>query len=67
MILRLVSRCVRYFASVDGVAPIPPNYNAATWVLEVTGRYTVVFERALDIDWAEHYRVRRCAECDVIW
>ncbi|XP_010273227.1 PREDICTED: ABC transporter G family member 39-like [Nelumbo nucifera] len=43
---------INYFEEIDGVPKIPPGYNPATWMLEVT---SIPSENHLGVDFAEIY------------
>ncbi|KAK9806328.1 hypothetical protein WJX72_010375 [[Myrmecia] bisecta] len=47
------SAMVDYFQSVPGVVPIPPGYNPATWMLEIS---TISAEKRIGQDLARVYR-----------
>jgi ABC-type multidrug transport system permease subunit len=50
------SHVVSYFGSYDGVVPLTPGYNPATWMLEVTGSSMSTVFKAADKDFAELYQ-----------
>ncbi|XP_030489590.2 ABC transporter G family member 32 [Cannabis sativa] len=44
---------IKYFEAIEGVTPIRPGYNPATWMLDVTSSAE---ESRLEVDFAEIYR-----------
>ena len=52
------SALIEYLEAIQGVQPIGPGENPATWMLEVTGGASVTGKsKAAKVDFAEYYKV----------